>query len=78
MTDFLTNAHSVYFNFSHSERKKEPKPHRPCYFCSGFNLVLSRHIMQVHKNEDLVKNAMRKPRKERISILDDLKKKGIE
>ena len=34
--------------------------------------------MQVHKNEDLVKNAMRKPRKERISILDDLKKKGIE
>ena len=34
--------------------------------------------MQVHKHEDLVKNAMRKPKKDRISILDDLKKKGIE
>ena len=34
--------------------------------------------MQVHKNEDLVENEMRKPRKERKSILDDLKTKGIE
>ena len=64
--------------FSIVNEKKNQSPIDLAIFCSGFNLVLSRHIMQVHKNEDLVKNAMRKPRKERISILNDLKKKGIE
>ena len=39
---------------------------------------MSRHITTVHKNEDLVKKALQQPRREKLSMLESLKKMGIE
>ena len=61
-----------------SNKKRKKKPHRPCMFCGNKSSAISRHIANVHKNEEVVKDALTKPKKDRISIFNSLKKKGIE
>nr|XP_054753532.1 uncharacterized protein LOC129259256 [Lytechinus pictus] len=57
-------------------RKKYKKPARFCIFCHSYKSKLSQHIMTQHKNQLRVKNALLLPRKDRISVLNSLKKEG--
>ncbi len=53
------------------------KPYRYCIFCKTMMSKLTGHIQTMHKDEERVREALKKPKKEKDLAFDSFRKEGI-
>ena len=64
-------------NIIQMQIKKSDRPARPCPFCGKFKTRLTRHIKAVHKDNELVQDAIKSDLKEQRSVFKQCKRNGI-
>ncbi|XP_057290065.1 uncharacterized protein LOC130612732 isoform X2 [Hydractinia symbiolongicarpus] len=71
------NDRSKQKSIKNQKKKANHHPNRTCFICGKVFSRLTRHITKSHKDDDVVKNALLMPKKEKVKCFRNFKKMGI-